>query len=148
MKTKAAAGPFMMVTLLLILHSVTLNAQSIPQLLNYQGRLLDSMGQPVADGTTVDMTFAFYGVETGGTVYLTVLQEDVVVTDGVYNVLIGSGMVTPVTESSLASVLPIKFRLDAEKSRCRPFISPNPFDASSPILSSPTVGFSLFKTKR
>ena len=79
-------------------------AQSVPQLVNYQGRLMDSAGQPLADGTTVDLTFAFYGVETGGTAYLTVLQEDVVVNGGIYNVLIGSGTVTPGSEPNLGAV--------------------------------------------
>jgi len=79
-------------------------AQSVPQLINYQGRLSNSAGQPLADGTTVDLTFAFYGVETGGTTYLTVLQEDVVVNDGLYDVLIGSGAITPGTEPNLGAV--------------------------------------------
>jgi formylglycine-generating enzyme required for sulfatase activity len=79
-------------------------AQSAPQLINYQGRLTNAAGQPLADGTTVDLTFAFYGVETGGTAYLTVLQEDVVVNGGIYNVLIGSGTVTPGTEPNLGAV--------------------------------------------
>lgn len=78
--------------------------QSIPQLINYQGRLTNAAGQPLADGTTVDLTFAFYGVETGGTAYLTVLQEDVVVNSGIYNVLIGSGTVTPGSEPNLGAV--------------------------------------------
>jgi formylglycine-generating enzyme required for sulfatase activity len=79
-------------------------AQSVPQLINYQGRLTNGGGQPLADGSTVDLTFAFYGVASGGTPYLTVLQKDVVVTGGLYNVLIGSGTVTPETESTLAAV--------------------------------------------
>ncbi len=97
-------------------------AQSAPQLLNYQGRLTNAAGQPLADGTTVDLTFAFYGVESGGTAYLTVLQEDVVVNGGIYNVLIGSGTITPGTETSLAAVfqkhsevwMGVKVDIDAE----------------------------------
>jgi len=80
-------------------------AQSVPQLINYQGRLTNAAGQPLADGATVDLTFAFYGVQSGATpLYLTVLQEDVVVTGGIYNVLIGSGTITPGAESTLAAV--------------------------------------------
>lgn len=97
-------------------------AQSTPQLINYQGRLANAAGQPLADGTTVDLSFAFYGVETGGTAYLTVLQEDVVVSGGIYNVLIGSGTVTPGTEPNLAAVfqkhqdvwMGVKLEADAE----------------------------------
>lgn len=80
-------------------------AQSAPQLINYQGRLTDSSGQPPVDGTTVDLTFSFYGVASGATpLYLTVLQEDVVVNGGIYNVMIGSGTITPGAESALADV--------------------------------------------
>ena len=79
-------------------------AQSVPQLINYQGRLTDSAGQPLADGSTVDLSFAFYGAESGDTAYLTVLQEDVLVNGGLYNVLIGSGSITPGTETTLAAV--------------------------------------------
>ncbi len=78
-------------------------ALSTPQLINYQGRLTDEEGTPL-DGTSVDLTFAFYGVETGGTAYLTVLQEDVVVTGGIYNLLLGSGTITPGTEPNLGAV--------------------------------------------
>ncbi len=80
-------------------------AQSVPQLINYQGRLTDGSGQPLTDGATVDLTFSFYGAELGGTpLFLTVLQEDVAVNKGIYNVLIGSGSITPGSESTLAFV--------------------------------------------
>jgi hypothetical protein len=80
-------------------------AQTAPQLINYQGRLADSAGQPLADGSTVDLTFKFYGLSSGQTpLYLTALQEDVVVTHGLYSVLIGSGTITPGTEHTLAEV--------------------------------------------
>jgi hypothetical protein len=78
-------------------------AQSVPQLINYQGRLTDSSGQPL-DGVTVDLAFSFYGSESGSTVFLSVLQEDVQVNKGIYHVLIGSGTITPGTENSLADV--------------------------------------------
>jgi hypothetical protein len=87
----------------IILASMFVMSQSVPQLINFQGRLTDSAGQPL-DGETVDLTFSFYGVESGGTAYLSVLQEDVLVTAGIYNVLIGSGTITPGTESTLANV--------------------------------------------
>ena len=86
----------------LVISKVALE-RSVPQLINYQGRLTDNTGQPL-DGDTVDLTFAFYGVQSGGTAYLSVLQEDVLVTKGIYNLLIGSGTITPGTESSLADV--------------------------------------------
>jgi hypothetical protein len=87
----------------LVLFSGVVIAQSVPELINYQGRLTDDTGQPL-DGVTVDLTFSFYGVESGGSVMLSVLQEDVLVTKGIYHVLIGSDTVTPGTENTLADV--------------------------------------------
>ncbi len=87
----------------LILASAAVRAQSVPELLSYQGRLLDSLSQPL-NGETVDLTFTFYGALTGGTAYYAVLQEDVPVTGGIYNVLIGSGTATPGTEATLSDV--------------------------------------------
>ncbi|HUT56127.1 MAG TPA: putative metal-binding motif-containing protein [bacterium] len=78
-------------------------AQSVPQLINYQGRLTDAAGHPL-NGVTVDLTFTFYGTDSEATAYLSVLQEDVMVANGIYHVLIGSGTVTPEMESSLADV--------------------------------------------
>ena len=56
------------------------------------------------DGVSVNFTFAFYSAPTAGTLYLTVSQSNVQVTKGNYNVLIGSGTVTPGTEKTLAAV--------------------------------------------
>jgi hypothetical protein len=89
--------------LFLVLVSGALLSQSVPQLINYQGRLTDSSGQPL-DGVTVDLKFSFYGSESGDTVFLSVLQEDVQITGGIYHVLIGSGTITPGTESTLTDV--------------------------------------------
>ncbi len=77
---------------------------SAPQLINYQGRITDASGQPPADGDTVDLTFTFYASLAGDTALLTVLQEDVVVTGGLYSALIGSGTITAGTEGNLAAV--------------------------------------------
>ena len=102
MKVKVISGVGAVAAAILVV-SISFS-QSVPQLINYQGRLTDSVGQPL-DGDTVDLTFSFYGVETGNTpLYLSVLQEDVPVTAGIYNVLIGSGTVTPGTENNLADV--------------------------------------------
>jgi hypothetical protein len=79
-------------------------AQSVPQLIHYQGRVTDAAGQPLADGSTVDLTFIFYSLPSGGTTYLGMIQRDVVVTGGMYSVLIGSGEIKPGTETSLADV--------------------------------------------
>ncbi len=89
----------------LVFIAVFATGQSVPQLINYQGELMDkNTGQPL-DGVSVDLTFSFYGDETGATpLYLTVVQENVQVTDGMYNVLIGSGTVTEGDESTISGV--------------------------------------------
>ena len=78
----------------------TVIAASVPGLINYQGKLTDSGGTPL-DGVSVDLTFRFYDAVTSGTLLLTVQQNGVVVNDGVFNVLLGSGTViqTPYAES-------------------------------------------------
>jgi len=53
---------------------------------------------------TVDLTFGFYGAQSGGSLYLAVLQEDVLVTGGLYSVLIGSGTAISGVEPDLSSV--------------------------------------------
>ena len=79
-------------------------SQSVPQLVNYQGRIMNkATGQPL-DGVTVDLTFTFYPTASGDTALITVLQEDVLVSKGIYNVLVGSGAVTPGLETKLAEV--------------------------------------------
>jgi microcystin-dependent protein len=79
-------------------------AQTTPQLISFQGLLADSLGQPLPDGDPVHIRFAFYGQESGGQPYLSVLQEDVATDEGRFALLIGSGTITPGTEASLADV--------------------------------------------
>lgn len=66
---------------------------AIPNTINYQGYLTDSVGNPL-DGT-VDMVFALYDVDTGGSPLWTEPQTGVVVTDGLFSVNLGE--VTPIT---------------------------------------------------
>ncbi|MFO8058617.1 MAG: MopE-related protein [bacterium] len=93
---------FLLPVLAVILPALSF-AQTAPQLINYQGRLHDSAGMPL-DSVTVKLTFGFYGAQSGGSVYLSVVQNNVGVSNGLYNVLIGSGDVTAGVEPDLASV--------------------------------------------
>ena len=77
-------------------------SQAVPQLINYQGRLTNAAGQPLS-GVNVNLTFKFYSAATAGTLYLTVVQNNVAVSNGIYSVLIGSGTITP-PETTLADV--------------------------------------------
>jgi len=61
----------------------------VPHLLNYQGVLTDSTGKPVNGLATV--TFGFYDTATGGTLLGSFTEtQNVTVTKGILNVLIGS----------------------------------------------------------
>lgn len=78
---------------------VTLNAFAIPQLINYQGQLTSPTGTPL--DTTVAMTFRLYPVPVGGALSWTESHPSVIVTDGLFNVLLGS-----------VSTLPDQFAVD------------------------------------
>ena len=69
------------------------DAISTPRLINYQGKLTDADGDPLTG--TYDMAFAIYNVEGGGIAAWSETQTDVVVTEGIFNVILGS--VTPVS---------------------------------------------------
>jgi hypothetical protein len=101
MKTKRGWTTILVVGLALLAGAAS--AQSAPQLINYQGRISDAAGRPL-DGQYVTLTFTFYGTETGGAPLLSVLQQEVLVTGGLYNLLIGSGTVTPGSEINLTNV--------------------------------------------
>jgi len=60
----------------------------VPALINYQGTLTD--GGSVAVDTAISMIFTIYTDSTGGTAVWTETQPSVMVSDGVFNVLLGS----------------------------------------------------------
>lgn len=78
---------------ILLVNVLTSQAIQMPALVNYQGRLADATGQPV-NGTR-DMTFKLYADSTGGTATWSETQAGVLVTEGLFNVRLGS--VTPIT---------------------------------------------------
>jgi hypothetical protein len=94
---------FSVIMVLAFLAAVASKGQSVPQFISYQGRLTDNAGLPL-DGVNVDLTFTFYSADTGGETYLAVQQNSIPVSKGIYNVLIGSGTITPGTENTLAEV--------------------------------------------
>ncbi|MDI6804519.1 MAG: hypothetical protein QME58_11860 [Bacteroidota bacterium] len=59
----------------------------VPQLVNYQGKL-DSAGVPLSG--TRNLTFKIYDVLTGGTAIWTETQTGATITNGVFNVILGS----------------------------------------------------------
>jgi len=73
--------------------AVETDAISIPQLINYQGKLTDGAGNPV--NTPQNMTFKLFAESTGGTELWSETQLSVSVANGLFNVLLGSA--TPVS---------------------------------------------------
>ncbi|MDH3627226.1 MAG: hypothetical protein OES25_06165 [Acidobacteriota bacterium] len=73
-----------------------------PELLSTQGKLLDSGGVPVADGN-YEMAFRFYDDCVAGQLLLEDYHAAVSVADGIYSVLLGSGVITPGVEANLTS---------------------------------------------
>lgn len=86
---------------LVLVH--TAFAAAPPSLINYQGTLHDSNDQPLSG--TYDMVFRFYDAATGGVLMLTDSHTGgggVTVTGGLFDAALGSGAITPGSESTLA----------------------------------------------
>jgi hypothetical protein len=96
----------------IIAFSVTAVMAQAPQLINYQGRL--NQGANPANGT-FSITFSIYSVASGGTALYTETQS-VTVSDGIFNVLIGSQ--TPIPNNLFTNAgdrfLGVKVGTDAE----------------------------------
>ena len=88
MKRKIRLNGGIIIVMLLALLS-TSPAWSVPNLISYQGVLMDSDGVPV-DGP-VNMSFSVYDVETEGTALWSEDHAEVALDNGVYNVLLGDG---------------------------------------------------------
>ncbi len=68
-------------------------AFAIPQQINYQGQLTRTNGTPL--DTTVAMTFRLFNVVSGGTALWTETHPSVIVTGGLFQVLLGSATTLP-----------------------------------------------------
>jgi len=79
----------------LLFVNTILFSQSVPAVIDYQGRLTDIIGDPV-DGT-VSIVFSIYDSETGGAELWTETQASVSVFDGLFHVLLGSVNALPDT---------------------------------------------------
>ncbi|NQT26267.1 tail fiber domain-containing protein [candidate division KSB1 bacterium] len=103
---------FLFIVCLMVISCLTVHGAGIPQLINYQGVLLDSEGDPITDDQSIE--FLMYNVETEGTALWSETQE-VTVTDGLFNVLLGS--VTPIPHEVFDSTdvyLALKVESDEE----------------------------------
>jgi hypothetical protein len=73
---------------IVILAQISVVRAGVPNLMNYQGHLTDEEGVPL--DTVINMTFTIYDDSTGGTVWWTETQTGVVVSNGLFNILLGS----------------------------------------------------------
>jgi hypothetical protein len=69
----------------------SLSLAEIPKMINYQGMLTEESGDPL-DGTP-DITFRIYDAPSGGTMRWDETHYSVPVTDGLFNVILGSEIV-------------------------------------------------------
>lgn len=89
MASKALLKTFILIFFLLLLTSNFLFAEVPPKFINYQGKLTNTSGTPLNGAYT--MAFTIYDAETGGTSQWTETQSPVAVSNGIYNVILGSG---------------------------------------------------------
>jgi len=89
---------FCVIASILLALFASVASADVPQLINYQGKLTDAGGRPVT--AVKSMKFAFYDAEVGGELLPAGMgtgkfmeKQDVAVTDGIFNVLIGSATV-------------------------------------------------------
>ena len=67
----------------------------IPQVISYQGKVTDTGGMPVADGTYT-MQFRIYDDPSGGTLLWDDTHPSVQVTDGIFSVMLGESPLDPI----------------------------------------------------
>ena len=83
------------VVAVLVSLALAASVQGQSPMINYQGKLLDTEGQPLNE--TVSISFSIYGRETAGSALWTETQSSVIVENGIFNVLLGS--INPIPES-------------------------------------------------
>lgn len=76
----------------------------VPAVVNFQGRLLDTVEGGVVDGV-VPMTFQLYDADTGGNLLWEENHDAVQVVAGIYAVQIGAGTPAPANTMNFAAVL-------------------------------------------
>lgn len=73
---------------------VPLATADVPQMINYQGRLADSLGNPVSDGD-YQITFSIWNWPSGGTLLWTSEAQTIPVVDGLFTYQLGSNVQLP-----------------------------------------------------
>jgi hypothetical protein len=128
MKRKAIVSPFSLfricclfsVSLLVI--AISVSEASVPPLINYQGKLATSQGGCIND--TVQMTFSIYPDTLGSPADWSETQTEVIVKDGIFNVLLGSVDSIPASLfDGNIKFLGVQVQSDPEMRPLRPIVS-------------------------
>ena len=85
MNRRLTIGVFVVLLISLAVGAIA----SVPEVINYQGKLMQPSGVPVADGV-YSMQFAIYDAPTGGTALWSETNSNVQVKGGIFSVLLGS----------------------------------------------------------
>jgi len=101
-----------LIIMTLILLIVIPASAEIPHLINYQGKLADDEGRPIATSTSV--TFSLYTSASGGAAIWYETQSVTPGTGGIFNVLLGSSKDLDVLDFDVPYYLGIKVGTDAE----------------------------------
>jgi hypothetical protein len=123
--------------LVLVLLAGALLSQSVPQLINFQGRLTDSAGQPI-DGTR-EMRFRLLDADTlSATVLWSETHSSVQVDKGIYHVILGS--VNPLPPAALgSSTAYLEVRVQGEILRPRSLLTSVPFAHKAATVSDGAI---------
>ncbi len=77
-----------LITVLVTWISVFAQVNTVPMMMNYQGKISDSEGNPLNEEVLI--TFSLYADSEGGVALWSEMQEPVDVSDGIFHVLLGS----------------------------------------------------------
>jgi hypothetical protein len=87
-------NPQALILTLALMMFISVAVADVPQMINYQGRLTDSGGDPVADGD-YDITFTIWNWESGGTLIWNSGPQTITVTGGLFSYKLGSAEPLP-----------------------------------------------------
>lgn len=93
---------FIVITATVLLPAVPTLAQGVPTAITYQGKITDTAGQPLPDGSSA-MQFKLFDAENGGSQLWDSGAMNVGVRGGVFSVVLGASPTPPVTSSVLSS---------------------------------------------
>ena len=118
----------LLLSLSLLLSATAASRADISPTLNYQGRLTDASGNPVADGN-YDLTFRIYDDPTGGTLQWASggSAVSVPVANGLFSVVLGDGSMAALPEQIFTGqMLYLEIQIDGEP----------PFSPREPIVAN------------